>query len=102
MAMEPELGVGEYTAEQVAGAVIVHAAGDTPSAGYRVWLEKSMIAVYPPEFILYWEPPGGLAADMMTPFVVHVSFPAEEAVAQVVVHDANGAHEVPVTHLQDE
>ncbi len=96
MAMEPELGVGDYSAEQVSGTVIVHATGDTPSAGYRVWLEKSMIDVYPPEFILYWEPPGGLAADMMTPVAVHASFSADEAVKHVVVRDADGAHEVPV------
>ena len=94
--MEPELGVGEYTAEQEAGTVIVHATGETPSAGYRVWLEKSMIEVYPPEFVLYWEPPGGLAADMMTPFIVHISFPADEAITQVVVHDADGPHTVSV------
>lgn len=94
--MEPELGLGVYTAEQMPGAVIVHATGDTPSAGYRVWLEKSMIDVYPPEFFLYWEPPGGLAADMMTPFIVHLSFPAEEPIKQVIVHDADGAHEVLV------
>ena len=94
--MEPELGYGEYSAEQEEGVVIVHATGDTPSAGYRVWLEKSMIDVFPPEFTLYFEPPGGLAADMMTPFIVHVSFPAEETVQHVVVHDADGKHEVPV------
>ena len=94
--MEPELGIGAYSAEQEQGVVIVHAAGDTPSAGYRVWLEKSMIDVFPPQFTLYFEPPGGLAADMMTPFNVHVSFPAEEPVKQVVVYDADGAHEVPV------
>ncbi len=94
--MEPELGVGDYTAEQEGGTVIIHATGETPSAGYRVWLEKSMIAVYPPEFILYWEPPSGLAADMMTPFVVHITFPADGVVKQVTVHDADGKHEVPV------
>ncbi len=55
-----------------------------------------MIDVYPPEFILYWEPPGGLAADMMTPFAVQASFSADEAVKHVVVRDADGAHEVPV------
>lgn len=96
MGSEPELGYGTYTAEQVDGTVIVHATGDTPSAGYRVWLQKSMIAIYPPEFALCWEPPGGLAADMMTPFIVHISFPADEDVKSVIVRDANGVHDVPV------
>lgn len=101
MANEPELGVATYTAEQVAGAVIIHAKGDAPASGYRVWLEKSMIALYPPEFALYWEPPGGLAADVMMPFIVHVSFPAEDPVDSVIVRDADGAHEVPVEQVPD-
>lgn len=96
MANEPELGYGEYKAEHVDGAVIVHATGETPADGYRVWLEQSMIDVYPPEFVLYWEPPGGLAADVMTPFHVQAEFPAEEVVEQITVHDDGGVHPVPV------
>lgn len=96
MATEPELGYGEYEAEQISGTVIVHATGDTPASGYRVWLEHSMIDVYPPEFVLYWEPPGGLAADVLTPFIVHASFPAEDPVSHVTVRDADGVHTVPV------
>ena len=96
MANEPELGYGDYTAEQVEGTVIVHATGDAPASGYRVWLQQAMIDVYPPEFALYWEPPGGLAAAVMTPFIVHASFPAQDPVRHVIVRDADGVHTVPV------
>ena len=99
MANDPELGYATYTAEQVSGTVVIHAQGDAPASGYRVWLEKSMIDIFPPEFALYWEPPGGLAADMMMPFIVHVSFPAEDPVASVTVRDIDGMHEVPVEQV---
>ena len=96
MANEPELGYGAYRAEQVNDAVILHADGETPSAGYKVWLQEAMIAVYPPEFTLYWQPPDGLAADVLTPFHVQADFFADEPVAHVTVRDADGAHQVPV------
>ena len=96
MANAPELGFGTYRAEHVSGAVILHANGETPSPGYKVWLQEAMIDVFPPEFTLYWEPPGGFAADVMTPFHVQAEFPADEAVKQITVRDADGAHAVPV------
>lgn len=96
MANEPELGFGTYRAEHVSGAVIIHAEGETPTPGYKVWLQEAIIDVYPPEFTLYWEPPDGLAADVLTPFHVQAEFPADEAVKQITVRDADGAHAVPV------
>ncbi len=96
MANEPELGVGSYRAEQVSGVVIIHAHGETFASGYKVWLQEAMIDVYPPEFVLYWQPPDGMAADVMTPFHVQAEFPAEERVRHVTVRDAEGAHTVPV------
>ena len=74
MANEPELGVGSYRAEQVSGAVIIHAHGETFASGYKVWLQEAMIDVYPPEFVLYWQPPDGMAADVMTPAERHRSW----------------------------
>lgn len=96
MANEPELGYGTYRAEQASGVVIVHANGETPTPGYRVWLQEAMIDVYPPEFTLYWQAPGGLAADVLTPFHVKAEFLAEERISQITVRDADGAHTVPV------
>ena len=96
MANEPELGVGSYRAEQVSGAVIINADGETFTSGYKVWLQESMIDVFPPDFALYCQPPDGMAADVMTPFHVQAEFPAEEGVRHVTVRDADGAHTVPV------
>ncbi len=97
MASTKEMGYGDYSAEYKNGEITLKATGDAPSAGYKVWFEQSMIAVFPPEFSLMWEAPGGLAADMMTPFVAQVSFPADEEVTHVIVHDDEGTHTVAVT-----
>lgn len=100
MAGKPELGLGTYRAEQISDAVIVHADGETPTAGWTVWLQEAMIDVYPPEFTLYWEPPDGLAADVVTPFHVQADFFAEEPVRQVTIRDLHGAHDVAVKQAQ--
>jgi len=96
MPEDKALGRGTYQAVQKADEVIVRAEGETPSAGYQVSLERSMLDVYPPEFVLYWTPPGGFAADVLTPFQVTASFSAEEPVRHLTVRDADGAHEVAV------
>ena len=96
MKPQAEPGYGSYSAEQADGQVTIRATGETPSSGYDVKLEQSMIDVFPPEFVLTWTPPDGLAADMMTPFDVTARFPAEEPVEAVVVRDAEGDHTVMV------
>lgn len=98
---EAELGIGDYTAELVNGVVIIHATGETPTSGYRIWLQQMQSDVFPPEYRLYWEAPGGIAADVMTPFQVHVSFSAQEEVSRVTVHDADGAHEISVDRVEE-
>lgn len=94
-----EMATGSYRAEWRPDSQRVHltAEGMTPRAGYRVWLERSPLSVFPPEYVLRQSPPDGFAADMMTPFRVEASFPAEVPVDEVIVHDAAGRRPVPVT-----
>lgn len=96
-----ELCHGTYSAQQVPGAVIVKAEGWHPTSGYRTYLEKSPIAVYPPQFILLHEAPAGATLQVLTPFTVRAMFQAEEPVATVVVHHAEGKTEVPVEQVRD-
>lgn len=96
MEPQPEPGYGRYTAEQSGGEVIIQATGETPTPGYTVRLEQSMLDVFPPEFVLVWTPPGGLVADVLTPFSVSASFSADDAIEAVTVRDADGDHRVPV------
>lgn len=96
-----ELCAGNYTAQQVPGSVIVFATGLHPTAGYQTFFDELPITVYPPEFRLMHIKPTGPAAQVITPFHVYTSFPAEEKVDRVIIHDANGKHEVSVEQVPD-
>ncbi len=96
-----ELGVARYQAQQVPGAVILFANGCHPTSGYEVSLERSLLAVYPPEFILYQIPPSGPVAQVVTPFSVCAWFAVTDPVETVAVHDANGRHAVEVEQVLD-
>ncbi len=93
---------GKYYAQQVPGAVIVFGAGAHPTSGYQVFFEELPIDVFPPQFRLMHIKPGGPAAQAITPFAVYTRFKATEKVEQVIVHDANGCHKVPVEQVPDE
>lgn len=92
---------GTYRAQQVPNAVILFAEGWHATSGYRVWFEQNMLGVFPPEFILYHEDPTGPVLEVLTPFHVHTAFKASQPVRTVIVHDAEGRHEVPVEQVPD-
>ncbi len=101
MSNNPELGVGKYSAEQVPGAVIIHAWGETPTPNYKVWLQPGPEDIFPPIYDLWWLAPGGVQPQIETPFHVHAAFAAEEPIRSVTVRDANGSHTVPVEQVPD-
>ena len=88
-----------YTAQQIESAVIIIAIGSHPAAGYETRFVEAPIRVYPPEHTLYHLPPSGPTAEVITPFAVCTSFQAEERVSEVIVHDANGEHVIPVEQV---
>lgn len=96
-----ELCCAKYSAQQVPGAVIIFAAGVHPTAGYKTYFEKLPIAVFPPQHRLMHIKPTGVVAQVITPFVVHATFPAEDKIDEVIVHDVNGEHEVPVEQVPE-
>ncbi len=96
MAKEKELGRGTYRAEQVPGAVVLHATGMTPTPNYTVSLEKSMISVFPPEYLLFFLPPEGMQMQVLEPFAVEAVIQPGTGFDHVIVRDEDGEHIVPV------
>ncbi len=101
MSRKPELGVGKYSAEQVPGAVIIHAWGETPTPNYKVWLQQGPEDIFPPIYDLWWLAPGGNQLQVLTPFHVHAAFAAEEPIRGITVRDRDGSHSVPVEQVPD-
>jgi hypothetical protein len=96
-----ELCAASYRAQQVPGAVLIFAEGIHPTSGYQVFFEQSLIDIFPPQFILWHVKPSGIVLDVLTPFFVYTSFKATDKIDAVIVHDANGKHEVKVEQVPD-
>lgn len=90
-----------YRANQVTGSVILIAYGKHPVEGFEVWFQDTPIAVFPPEYELRHRPPEDGSAQVETEFVAWTSFPAEEEVESVTVHDADGRQTVKVEQTPD-
>jgi hypothetical protein len=90
-----------YRAQQVPGAVLIFADGIHPTSGYVTFFEQSPLDIFPPEFLLWHVRPTGFVLEVLTPFTEHTMFKAAEEIKTVVVHDANGRHEVPVEQVPD-
>jgi len=96
-----ELCVATYRAEQIPGAVVIHAQGIHRTSGYQVFFDQAPITVFPPEFSLWHVKPAGIVLEVITPFAAHTTFRATQKVEKVIVHDAAGRHEVPVEQVPD-
>jgi len=69
--------------------------------GYKQYFERSLIAVYPPEFTFYHDRPTEPNGYKVIPFKETTSFEATEPVDRVVIHDARGSHNVDVRKSPD-
>lgn len=94
-----DLGRASYRAEQARDAVIIFAFGWHPTPGYVDFFEQSPLDIFPPEFIFHSIPPGGIWPQVLAPFAIWVMFGASEPIKTVRVHDADGAHDVPVEQM---
>lgn len=93
--------VERYRAEQVPGAVIIHADGEHPTAGWLVYFEQLPIRIFPPQYEVVHVKPTGPVAEVITPFSIFTSFGASERIDEVVVHDAHGEHTIKVEQVPD-
>jgi len=87
---------GTFSATQVNGVVTIGATGEAPSGGYEVKLVQSMLKIWPPQHLLYWKKPQGMATQAFAPFDVKASFRSDDPVSVVIVTDGSGSHEVKV------
>ncbi len=85
-----------YEAVQSDGKVTILANGEHPTAGWKVAFEQLPIEIFPPQYRLVCFPPGGIVAQVITPFETTTSFAADNPVKQVVVHDNKGQHKIAV------
>lgn len=99
--MAEELCKGTYNAFQMVGTVVVIASGNHGTAGYKVRLRDTPIAVFPPEYELVHTMPSGPVAQVETFFAVYAAFPAPITVDRVVIHDSEGRHEIEVEQTSD-
>ncbi|WP_372424067.1 hypothetical protein [Salinarimonas chemoclinalis] len=88
-------GRGTYMASQTGSVVELTAQGSLPSFNMEAKLVQSQLTIFPPEFaLLFFQPEVRLPA--FKPFQVSTTFVAAEAIAELVVYDADGQHRVPV------
>jgi hypothetical protein len=89
-----ELTTATYTATRTSAGVTLKAEGDFPSEDDNGWFERLNESESPREYAFYREPgdPGE-----PQPFEVKQPLPSTPGVNVVVVHDADGRHEVPIT-----
>ncbi|HEX8171401.1 MAG TPA: hypothetical protein VF824_12745 [Thermoanaerobaculia bacterium] len=89
------LGRAQYTAVRLRTGVRLYAVGFNPGGGYHNFFERLPIDIWPPQFAFYSVPPE-IGPDVITFFVVDTAFLAFDDVKEVIVHDADGEHRVPV------
>ncbi len=95
-----ELCKAIYTAIQFKGKVYIFANGVHPTAGYRTYFEKAMIAIWPPQFSLMSEKPIDVVAQVLTPFSIQTSFDADDPVEAVTITDCDGKQTIKVIQLK--
>lgn len=76
--------------------MIIVAYGTFPTAGYQARLRQLPQEIFPPMFEFVEQKPGGIVAQVITPFAEIASFKAGGPVKTVTIYDANGAHKVKV------
>ena len=77
----------------------IMAEGDLPTPCYDVRIERNLLTIEPPEFVLQRCPKGALCPDVITPYKVTRVFRGRQWPAEIVVHHADGSDTVKVEHL---
>jgi hypothetical protein len=95
----PALRPTIYDAAQRSTTVTLRARGEHPSTGYQAFFQQVPTSGFPLEFALRHIPPQRIIAPVVTPFEAQISFEAAERIEQVIVHDLDGWHDVPVEQV---
>ena len=81
----------------VAGVALVEAKGENRTGGYVTRLEKSPNKIKPPQAQLFNEKPGGIAAQVISGFMVSFNLPIEKDQREVtIIMPEGGFRTVPI------
>jgi hypothetical protein len=76
--------------------LLIVAEGDLPTPCYEVSIERNLLTVDPPEYVLKRCPTAGFCQEVETPYTATKLFPVDTRPAQVIVHHAKGRDTVEV------
>ena len=93
-----ELGIGSYSAHEIAGVVTITATGTVPNLNAVAQLVQLPLMIWPPRFALYFTNPGTVLP-AVRPFKVEATLLADERLKAIVVQDKSGAYVVPVQNF---
>ena len=97
-AMQRELGLGTYKANEIAGHVTISASGVAPGFNVVVQLVQLPLMIWPPRFALYFTNPE-VAMPATRPFKVEATLQTPQRLKAILVQDADGVHEVKVENF---
>jgi hypothetical protein len=93
------LGRAQYAAVSIGNVVKLYAVGFNPTPGYVNFFEEIPTLVPPPEFAFYSIRPDHPVPEVITFFVVNITFISFDPPEYVTVHDADGPHRVRVVRV---
>lgn len=86
----------KYSAHHNGDQIFILAKGVNPTSGWVVKFKRLPLKIFPPQHQLWCIPPEGMVLQVLTEYQVKVSFKSRQPLPQVIVHDADGKHRVPV------
>ena len=93
--LKRQLGVGTYTASEIAGVVTITATGTAPNFNTIVQLVQLPLMIWPPRFALYFTEPE-ISIPTTHPFKVEAFLHTHQVLDAIIVQDHNGIHTVEV------
>ena len=92
------LGVGNYTANEIAGVVTIAAAGTVPNVNTVAQLVQLPLMIWPPRFALFFTSPA-IVLPATHPFKVEATLLTHQRLETIIVQDRDGVHSVPVENF---
>lgn len=83
------------------GILLIRAQGELPTPCYEVDIDRNLLPVEPPEFLLKRCPTAPVCIQVVTPFDYAEIFHVGERPKEVIVHHAEGKDRVPVEDLSE-
>lgn len=76
--------------------ILIVAEGELPNPGYEVDIQRSLLLIYPPQFLLLWRQRPGIWPQHVVPYRYGEVFRYPTDQARVTVHHADGQDQVEI------